>query len=306
MAGRILVIRGGAVGDFILTLPAIALLREAFPDAHIELLGYRHIVEIAVGRWYAEESRHIEYAAMAGFFNPKAELDPALCAYFAGFQQVISYLFDPDEYFAGNLRRAGVRHLLTGNPKIGDHAHAAAQLAEPLQQLALYLESPAARIFPHAEDRASAAAFLNSPDRPVALHPGSGSPRKNWPIERWQKLAARLIDAGRSVLIVGGESDTRQLDELRAFLPQERVRFAVGLPLPVLGAVLADCRAYVGHDSGISHLAAAAGAPCVLFFGPTDPSVWAPANAGVTVIRPESGALTDISVDEAAALVLEL
>ena len=293
------------MGDFILTLPAIALLREAFPDAHIELLGYRHILEIAVGRWYAQESRHIEYAAMAGFFNPKAELDPALCAYFSGFQQVISYLFDPDEYFAGNLRRAGVRHLLTGNPKIGDHAHAAAQLAEPLQQLALYLESPAARIFPHAEDHASAAAFLNGTERPVALHPGSGSPRKNWPIERWQKLSTALIDAGRSVLVVGGESDTRQLDDLRASLPQEQVRFAVGLPLPMLGAVLAGCRAYVGHDSGISHLAAAAGAPCVLFFGPTDPAVWAPANAGVTVIRPESGALTDISVDEAAALVLE-
>jgi heptosyltransferase-2 len=306
MAGRILVIRGGAVGDFILTLPALALLREAFPDAHIELLGYRHIVEIAVNRWYAQESRHIEYAAMAGFFNPKAELDPALCAYFAGFQQVISYLFDPDEYFAGNLRRAGVRHLLVGNPKIGDHAHAATQLAEPLQQFALYLESPAARIFPTAEDRASAAPILQGKNRPIALHPGSGSPRKNWPIERWRMLAARLIEGGRAVLIIGGESDTRQLDDLRASLPQDKVRFAVGLPLPVLGAMLAACRGFVGHDSGISHLAAAAGTSCVLFFGPTDPTVWAPANAGVTVVRPESGALADISVDEAASLALDL
>jgi heptosyltransferase-2 len=306
MAGRILVIRGGAVGDFILTLPALALLREAFPDAHIELLGYRHIVEIAVNRWYAQESRHIEYAAMAGFFNPKAELDPALCTYFSEFQQVISYLFDPDEYFAGNLRRAGVRNLLTGNPKIGDHAHAATQLAEPLQQLALYLDSPAAHIFPHEEDRTAATAFLSSKERSIALHPGSGSPRKNWPIDRWRMLAARLIDAGRPVLIVGGESDTRQLDELRTVLPRESAQFAVGLPLPVLGAVLADCRAYVGHDSGISHLAAAAGAPCVLLFGPTDPSVWAPANRGVNVIRPESGALADISVEDVAARVLDL
>ena len=53
MAGRILVIRGGAIGDFILTLPAIRLLRENFPDAHIEILGYEHIIALADGRYYA-------------------------------------------------------------------------------------------------------------------------------------------------------------------------------------------------------------------------------------------------------------
>jgi heptosyltransferase-2 len=303
MAGRILVIRGGAIGDFILTLPALALLRESFPEAHIELLGYRHIVELAVGRHYADASRSIEYGPLAGFFNPKSELDPELCAWFSSFQQVVSYLFDPDEFFAGNLRRAGVRNLIVGSPKIGDHAHAAAQLAEPLHRLALFLEDPAARFHPNDVDLAAAAPWLSGPRAPVAMHPGSGSARKNWPLARWQALAEHLLARGEPILIVGGESDDAQVEELRARLPHKGVRFAQKLPLPVLGAILGGCRAFVGHDSGISHLAAAAGAPCVLLFGPTDPTVWAPANPGVRVIASETGRVEDIALDSARAAV---
>jgi heptosyltransferase-2 len=302
MAGRILVIRGGAIGDFVLTLPAIGLLREAFPDVHIELLGYRHIVELAVGRHYANASRSIEYSALAGFFNPKSELDPELTGYFAGFHQVISYLFDPDEFFAGNLRRAGVRNLIVGQPKIADHAHAAAQLADPLQQLALYLDEPSARLFPSAEDKSAAAEWMPDIDSPIALHPGSGGERKNWPLDRWIDLANHFLAQGRQLLIVGGESDTARLAELRARLPRESVRFAEHLPLPLLAALLARCRLFIGHDSGISHIAAAVGTPCVLLFGPTDPAVWAPANPGTRIITSPTGDMRDIALDSVRAM----
>ena len=148
---KILVIRGGAIGDFLLTLPALGLLREAFPHARLEVLGYEHIVSLAVSGGYADAARSIEYAPMARFFNPKAELDPELSAYFAGFQQIISYLYDPDGFFSGNLRRAGVKHLIEVSHKVdpeGDHA--SRQLARPLERLALYprrrcQRAPAAR-----------------------------------------------------------------------------------------------------------------------------------------------------------------
>ncbi|RYD64532.1 MAG: hypothetical protein EOP84_32655, partial [Verrucomicrobiaceae bacterium] len=111
---RILVIRGGAIGDFILTLPAIKLLREAFPQAHLEILGYDHIVALAEDRFYADSTRSIEYSAMAGFFIPNGTLAPELAEYFASFQQIVSYLFDPDEIFENNLRRAGAKNILKG------------------------------------------------------------------------------------------------------------------------------------------------------------------------------------------------
>jgi heptosyltransferase-2 len=300
MAGRILVIRGGAIGDFILTLPAIGLLRDAFPDAELEILGYRHIVEVAVGRHYARASRSIESGPLAGFFNPKSELDPGLCAYFAGFDQVISYLFDPDEFFAGNLRRAGVRNLIVAQPKLGDQAHAALQLAAPLEQLALFLDDPAARIFPNEADRQAAGEYLASP-APIAIHPGSGGERKNWPLALWRELALHLLDEGERLLVIGGESDGSRLADLRLHLAGRAVQFAEHVPLPVLGAIFAGCRLFIGHDSGISHLAAAAGAPCVLLFGPTDPAVWSPANSGVRVIASPTGRMEDITLDSVRA-----
>ncbi len=297
MAGRILVIRGGAIGDFILTLPALGLLRESFPDTQIEILGYRHIVDLAVGRHYADASRSIEYSALAGFFNPKSDLDPELVAWFASFHQVISYLFDPDGFFAANLRRAGVRNLIVGNPKIGDHAHAAVQLAEPLERLALFLDHSTARFYPSAADQAAAHEWLRGFAPGVAIHPGSGGAQKNWPVDRWIALAKHVLDRGRALLVIGGESDSDRLAKLRGSLPTDDIRFAERLPLPVLGAILSRCGLFLGHDSGISHLAAAAGIPCILLFGPTDPAIWAPVAPAVRVIASPTGSLDDIALD---------
>ena len=76
-------------------------------------------------------------ASLAGFFHPKADLDPALCEYFAGFQQVICYIYDPEGLFHSGLRRAGVKNLISASPKICEGEHAACQLARPLEQLAV-------------------------------------------------------------------------------------------------------------------------------------------------------------------------
>ncbi|MGI8436967.1 MAG: glycosyltransferase family 9 protein, partial [Chthoniobacterales bacterium] len=120
---RILVIRGGALGDFILTLPAIRLLRDAFPTAHLEVLGYKHIAILAELGGFADGTRSIESGALSSFFARDGELAPELIEYFGSFQQVVSYLFDPDGIFEANLRRAGVRQLVVGSPRISGPEH---------------------------------------------------------------------------------------------------------------------------------------------------------------------------------------
>lgn len=295
MAGRILVIRGGAIGDFILTLPAIALLRESFPGAHLEILGYRHIVALAEGRHYAQAGRSIEYGPMAGFFVPGSKLAPDLVEYFGGFQQIISYLFDPDGHFEASLRRAGARNILPAFVRVDDSAHAAQQLAAPLQKMALYLESPAARVYPSVADHQVADAFLAGLEpRPwVAIHPGSGSARKNWPLEHWIALGRSLLESASApgLLLVGGEADEARLEALRAAFAGAPVAVVRNWPLPHLAALLSRCRIFLGHDSGIGHLAAAVGTRCMLLFGPTDPRIWAPANEGVSVLSAPGGVL---------------
>ena len=293
----ILVIRGGAIGDFLLTLPALRLLREGFPDCRIEIVGYRHICSVAEGRYYADAVRSIEYAPMAGFFNPRSDLDPELSAYFSGFGPVISYLFDPDGFFAGNLKRCGVKNLICGDPRISDSGHAVRQLARPLESLALFLEDSSAEVFPTVEDRAEAERLLDGHRQPfIAVHPGSGSSKKNWPLSAWKELLSDLCGTKATILVVSGESDAERVAELKATFGK-RLVFLDHRPLHILGAVLQRCAFYIGHDSGISHLAAAAGVKCLLLFGPTDPAVWAPTNPDVNVLRAPGGLLQNLSVE---------
>lgn len=308
MAGRILVIRGGAIGDFILTLPALRLLREGFPDASIEILGYKHIIALAHDRFYARQTRSIEYGPMAGFFSRNGELDQELQDYFAGFDQIISYLFDPDRIFETNLRRSGVKNLLNGHAPLHDSLHATFQLAAPLQQLALFLDDPAAKVFPSDADHVAAADFLGPDPAPFfSLHPGSGSKTKNWPAGRWREIVGWMLRdrPAHKVLLVGGEADGEALASLRTSLPPERVQIAEGLPLTTLAAVLARADFHLGHDSGISHLSAATGVPGLLLFGPTDPEVWAPTQPGIRVLRAPDHKMESITTDELSAALSE-
>jgi heptosyltransferase-2 len=298
-SARILVIRGGALGDFVLTLPALRLLREAFPSAWIEVLGYPHIAALADGRFYANRVRSMDYGPLAGFFARNGTLDAELSAYFAGFQQVVSYLFDPDGIFESNLRKAGVRNYLPAFRR-PVREHAAFEWARPLEGLALFLEDPAAVLFLTDEDRREAAAFLGEDSRVrLALHPGSGSPLKNWGVSRWEEIGLRFLAGhpGGELLVVGGEADAEALRRLEIAWSGLPVRFAVGLKLTLLAAVLGEVGRFAGHDSGVSHVAAAAGVRSVLLFGPTDPGVWAPRNAGVRVVRAPGGRWEDLSPD---------
>jgi heptosyltransferase-3 len=99
------------------------------------------------------------------------------------------------------------------------------------------------------------------------------------------------------LLIVGGEADTAAVAALASF-----GEVALTLPLPELARRLAGCGLFLGHDSGVSHLAAAVGTPCVLLFGPSDPAIWAPPGPHVKTLHhgPE---LSAVSVDTVWAAV---
>jgi heptosyltransferase-3 len=300
---RILVIRGGAIGDFVLTLPAIKLLRDNFPQAHIEILGYPHIIALAERRFYADAIRSIESGSLAPFFARDAALPGELTEYFGSFDLILSYLFDPDGIFHNNLKRSGIKRFLSGPPKLNGHEHAALQLARPLEQIGLHLKNPAARIYPTEADREFARNFLGDSRKPfIALHPGSGSETKNWPIAKWKELGEHLLSIGRAVLVVAGEADEERLRLLESAWNDKPVRFAKNLALPHLAALFEDS-IFIGHDSGISHIAAAAGARCILLFGPTDPAVWAPANASVTVLQAPDRNLDSLALDDVIAAI---
>jgi heptosyltransferase-2 len=112
--GKILVIRGGAIGDFILTLPAISALRQQFPEAYLEVLGYPHIIQLAMAGGLVNEARSIEARALAGFFARNGELEEDLVDYFSEFDLILSYLYDPDEIFKINVSRCSIAQFISG------------------------------------------------------------------------------------------------------------------------------------------------------------------------------------------------
>ncbi len=288
--GKILVIRGGAIGDFILTLPAIAALRRQFPAAHLEVLGYPHIAQLATVAGLVNRVQSIEAGALAGFFARNGRLAEHLVDYFSEFDLILSYLYDPDQIFETNVGLCTGAQFIVGphRPDEQRRVHATQAYLEPLARLAIFDADPIPRLpiapqVPPVPSHGPGAATL-------ALHPGSGSDRKNWPEEHWAELLQRLINfTAYNVLLVGGEAEGERLQRLGAALPLARARVAQSLPLADLARLLATCQAFVGHDSGISHLAAAVGLPGLVLWADTAEEVWRPASPSVVVLRHPAG-----------------
>lgn len=292
-------IRGGAIGDFILTLPAIAALRNQFPDARLEVLGYPHIVQLAVVGGLVDRVQSIEAQALAGFFARNGRLEPDLCDYFSEFDLIISYLFDPDEIFKTNVARCSKAQFLVGpyRPKESEKLPAAKVYLKPLERLAIFEADALPRLSLDAP-----LATTNC----IALHPGSGSEKKNWPEENWANLIQHLLGAtDRDLLLVGGEAEGERLQRLAAALPPTRVKVAQSLPLPDLARLLQNCSAFIGHDSGISHLAAALGLPAVVLWGETKDEIWRPPQETVAVVKNQGG-LKTITVEQVSQTLSEL
>jgi heptosyltransferase III len=282
-AGRILVIRGGAIGDFILTLPVLAALRRHLPQARIEVLGYTQVTPLALAGGLADEVRSIEARPLAGFFARNGDLTPELQEYFAGFAVIISYLYDPDQIFQANVARCSRAQFIVGPHRPDESAalHATEVLLKPLERLAIFDADPVPRL--SIDSRSSTL-------HPLALHPGSGSEHKNWPEPKWAELLQILVGSmTQTFLIVGGEAEGDRLERLASGVPAARVRIGRHLPLVELARLLTRCSAFVGHDSGISHLAAALGRPVLALWKESSEAVWRPRGEQVRIVRLQPG-----------------
>jgi heptosyltransferase-3 len=178
-----------------------------------------------------------------------------------GFDQ--AWVWMKDSTVADNLRESGISEVI--------HANA---LPESM----------------HAADHLLATAGLPAPELPdlwlpesnrVILHPGSGSPAKCWP--GFRELADQIPE---SVVLIGPCESQIQTNRPRL----------EGLTLESVAKELRSCRAFIGNDSGITHLAAYLGCPTIALFGPTEPRIWGPIGRRVTILSREL--LSQISVED--------
>jgi heptosyltransferase-3 len=294
-----LLVRAGALGDVLLLRPAVAALKSA--GVRVVLMAPAHSGVVLLGRGPSEVDALISWdrADVAQLMADAGMLSSSLRQELGAFDLAIAY----------TRNQALTRNLATVVPSVigwdptppAGGFHAARCFAEPLSRLGLPVDLVPPPASPtDAEQREADVIASRLPPGFVAIHPGSGSPSKNWPVPSFAALARRLA-GDRGWLLVEGPADEAAVATLR----REAV-VAKQLPPRVLGALLSRSGNFVGNDSGVSHLAAAFGAPVVALFGPTDPKVWRPLGTRVRALRSATGRMEDLGIEEVEAACLAL
>jgi heptosyltransferase III len=273
------------MGEFVLTCPVFAALRAQFPGTGIEVLGYPRFAELAKVAGLVDEVRSIETRAAAGFFARNAALDEDLGNYFAKFSVIFSYLYDPDGLFQMNVGRVSPAQFIAGRarPDEGATLHASETFLKPLERLAIFDVDAVPRLTLPQRNGAGAA---------IAIHPDPATGARAWPEAKWRNLALAITaKTSYRVVLVGDESQARSLQKISAELPAGRASMVGTGGVGELAAGLSGCQALVGHDSGVSHLAAALGIPCVTVWGNSNVKLWQPRGEHVTVLTNRAGAV---------------
>jgi heptosyltransferase-3 len=289
---KILVLRGGALGDLILTLPVLGEVRKGYPDAEVVLLGIFPQARLAAPQ-YVDRVGRMDARDLVPLFVDGL-LPQVVRKSLDEFDLAISFLSDPDSVIARNLAAAGVKQVVASSSKMRPEVHAVFHLAEVLGQLGLTLHDPVPRL-----DIGPKPAHSSR----FGFHVGSGSPQKNWPIDHWIELTQRLDGFFGDFLLVGGEPDDKVVREFRRRCSIRRLRTLLNASLADLSEALNECTVFVGHDTGVTHLAAAVGTPTVALFGPTNANVWAPLGEHVQLVFAMDGKMESIAVQEVVAAV---
>jgi heptosyltransferase-3 len=252
---RRLVIRPGAIGDLIVSLPALECLRSDYLEVWVATAN------VPLVR-FANRVRGISTTSidLLGVTEPPRQLLDAL----RGFDSIVSWYGANRPEFRDltqtlNLPFTFFRAL----PEEGSGLHATDFYLDQVRTIA-NCESDGIPRIAHAARSGNFA----------VIHPFSGSARKNWPLEKFRSVA-RNLERLMPVHWCSGPEDPPL-----PFVTAAAVHIA---DLYELACWLARARLYIGNDSGITHLAAAVGTPVLALFGPTDPEVWAPRGPHVRV-----------------------
>jgi heptosyltransferase III len=201
---KILVLRGGALGDLILTLPLLREIREGYPNVEVVLLGVFPQARLAVPE-FVDGVKRIDAPDWMPIFV-EGTLPDFVRNGLGDFDLAINLLSDPGSIIARNLAAGGVKQIIAVSSRMRAGVHAVFHLAEVLGALGLTLRNPVPRLAVGPKPVKSAT---------FGFHVGSGSVKKNWPIDHWTELTRRLDGFFDDFLLVGGEADDKVVREFR-------------------------------------------------------------------------------------------
>jgi heptosyltransferase-1 len=289
---RILIVKLGSIGDIVHTLPALAAIRKAMPDAEISWVVERRASEILrdnplLDRLIEVDTKALRRGLMSGetLRAPRQQLrqlrasafDLALdfqgllksasIARLSGARRVFGFSRD-------SLREPASRILLSRSIPISENSHvirknltlAGGALGISISNNPDDLEFPIATNSAHQTEALRAAAGSEY----AILNPGGGWPTKLWSAERFGRLADELWSHyGLHSLVTHGPGETELANTVLQSSQSGKAR-AVNVSLKGFYELAKRAQIYVGGDTGPTHLAIAAGAPIVGLFGPTE------------------------------------
>ena len=165
------------------------------------------------------------------------------------------------------------------------------KVIEAARVLQMEDDPPAPFLFVSDDRAIEARRLMKGKGAILAMGPAANWVGKAWPVERFARTAMELLGPsgalkGGRLAIFGGPDDRRAADAVRKVLPNERCIDLTGkIDLLTVYACLGHARLFIGNDSGLMHLAAAAGTPTLGLFGPSDDRLYAPWGEDCRVIR---------------------
>ena len=311
---RVLVIFPGALGDLMCLMPALAAISRRHRGASVELMARLELARLAAGRTVVARGHSIdarevgELFTEAGAESDETPVNPNARRFFGDFDRIYSFFASDDWRFRARLAAATDAEVSFHPFRPGGDGHVSAAYLRAIEiDETAPLVNP--RLEPTLDDLAAAAGAIAQSkcgsSNLIVIFPGSGSPGKNWPADKFAALASKLSQSNRaSVAVILGPAEM----SMEPIFRQSGAAVLKHLDLPTVAAIARVASAFVGVDSGVSHLAAAAGASGVVIFGPTDPARWRPLAPGarghIEVLRRDP--IDSIEADEVAALIVKI
>ncbi len=314
----ILVIRTDRLGEAVLNLPVLSVLKHAFPQATVTWMVNAELVDLlrdvpgvdrvmgyandSHGRWWTQALRLASALRRERFdvvvvSNPKKAFHVGV--WLAGIPQRVGY-----------DRKLGwlLTHRIPDRKALGER-HEVEYNLELVKTLGITTATPLSIWLPVGPEEVARVADLfdrldvSSTGTLVACHPWTSNPKKQWPLDRVRAVVQHLTEhPGVQVLVIGGKEEEADAQHLVLDAQAQVVNLVGRLSLKELAACLQKVRVLITTDSGPMHVAAAVGTPVVALFGTEDPGShprrWGPWGPGHTVIHKP---LQDITVAEVLA-----
>jgi ADP-heptose:LPS heptosyltransferase len=278
---RILVLRWGGVGDFLLTLPAIYSVRRHFRHAHLAIMGSADTIDLAASTEYADELLPFEGAISSDWPEAREAARLRMMQQVREFDLVINY--HPFARVDELLVESGVNYVnFADEVFLRERKHASEHFCDFVRSITAAPVFSRPKVYLSAGERQFALNFLNDHgfvlrnNCVVAVHVGSGDPRKRWFPDRYREVIGSLVAGGAKVLLLAGPADDDIVRRVYEGAEQAKVFIVREFPIRKVAAILERATLFLGNDSGLMHLAAAVGTPVVALFGPSDPVTWGP------------------------------